>query len=291
MAQALPAQSPRVHTAPSQDDVFATSMDRDGSALIDLADDLEVLALCDQARADMDAFGSKKEGRIQDLWQRSAAVQSLATLPQIIEPLEAYFGRQAIPFQTLNFKFGSQQAAHSDLIHFTPDPIEFMCGVWVALEDVHEDAGPLEYFPGSHTWPVLGLKEAGAPADQKPEVAYGLYYEPAMAAQIAQRQAVSSRGLIKKGQAIVWAANLVHGGASRRDEQKTRYSQVTHFFFQDCAYHTLMFQRDTTRKIRLPRDIRTGNFAWPVLRPGDHLPLKTKLAAMYNRFNRATPSW
>lgn len=291
MAQALPVQSPLVHTAPSQDDVFATCMDKDGNALIDLSDDPEVLALCDQARADMDAFGYKKEGRIQDLWQRSSAVQSLATLPQIIAPLEAYFGRQAIPFQTLNFKYGSQQAAHSDLIHFTPDPIEFMCGVWMALEDVHDDAGPLEYFPGSHKWPVLTMKDVGAPANQRPDASYTTHYEPAMAAQIAQKKVVPHRGLIKKGQVIVWAANLVHGGAARRDEQKTRYSQVTHFFFQDCTYHTLMFQRGNKRKIRLPQDIRTGQFAQPVLRQGDHLPLRTKVRAMYNRLNRATPSW
>jgi ectoine hydroxylase-related dioxygenase (phytanoyl-CoA dioxygenase family) len=30
-----------------------------------------------------------------------------------------------------------------------------MCGVWVALEDMSEGAGPLEYYPGSHKWPIL----------------------------------------------------------------------------------------------------------------------------------------
>jgi hypothetical protein len=278
-------------TASTQHEAFANSMDVDGSAIIDLSHDPDILALCDQARAEMDAFGYKEASRIQDLWQRSAAVRSLAILPQIIAPLEAYFGRRAIPFQTLNFKYGSQQAAHSDLIHFTPDPIEFMCGVWMALEDVHDDAGPLEYFPGSQKWPLLSMEATGAPDHQSPEASYNSHYEPAMAAQIAQRQAESSRGLIKKGQAIVWAANLVHGGAARRDQDKTRYSQVTHFFFQDCTYHTLMLQRGNKRQIRLPLDIRTGQFAQPVLRPGDHLPLRTKLRAIYNRLNRMTPSW
>ena len=28
-----------------------------------------------------------------------------------------------------------------------------MCGVWVALEDITEDNGPLHYYPGSHRLP------------------------------------------------------------------------------------------------------------------------------------------
>ncbi|GIU67201.1 phytanoyl-CoA dioxygenase family protein [Candidatus Phycosocius spiralis] len=288
MAKALPSQSFVAEAPSAQDQEFADNMDVNGTALIDLSHDPDILALCDQARVDMDAFGYTHGSRIQDLWQRSLAVRSLATLPQLIAPLETYYGRRAIPFQTLNFKFGSQQAAHSDLMHFTPDPIEFMCGVWLALEDVHEEAGPLEYFPGSHKWPVVTLHDVGAPPNQSPETSYKTLYEPAMAAQIARNKISARHGLIKKGQAIVWVANLVHGGAPRSDELKTRYSQVTHFFFEDCTYHTLMYQRGNKRRIRLPHDIRTGQFAQPVLRPGDHLTLSTRLRAIYKRLNRVT---
>ena len=42
----------------------------------------------------------------------------------------------------------------------------------------------------------------------------------------------------KKGQALIWAANLLHGGMPQRDKNKTRWSQVTHYFFEDCAYYT-----------------------------------------------------
>ena len=36
-----------------------------------------------------------------------------------------------------------------------------MCGVWVALEDVTEGSGPLDYLPGSHKLPVLTMQAAG----------------------------------------------------------------------------------------------------------------------------------
>jgi ectoine hydroxylase-related dioxygenase (phytanoyl-CoA dioxygenase family) len=266
-------------------------MDGDGFGLIDLSDRPDILALCDAARAEMDAFGYKPQTRIQDLWQRGPAVRALATLPDIMEPLEAYFGRRAIPFQTLNFKYGSQQEAHSDLIHFTPDPIHLMCGIWMALEDVHPDAGPLFYYKGSHTWPVLTMQDAGAPDTVPPDQAYSTHYVPAMAAQLAARAATPSLALVKKGQALIWSANLVHGGTPRHDNHSTRYSQVTHVFFEDSAYHTLMFERSGQRKHRLPRNIRTGQLARPSLPQGQKIPLKTKLATLYHRLTCFTPSW
>lgn len=30
-----------------------------------------------------------------------------------------------------------------------------MCGVWLAMEDIAEEAGPVFYVPGSHKWPIL----------------------------------------------------------------------------------------------------------------------------------------
>ena len=44
---------------------------------------------------------------------------------------------------------------HSDAIHFNSDPPGFMCGVWVALEDIDMDNGPLVYYPGSHKLPEV----------------------------------------------------------------------------------------------------------------------------------------
>ena len=41
-------------------------------------------------------------------------------------------------------------------------------------------------------------------------------------------------------EAIVWAANLLHGGAHQNDRDRTRFSQVTHYFFEGCRYYTPM---------------------------------------------------
>ena len=47
-------------------------------------------------------------------------------------------------------------------------------------------------------------------------------------------------GLLKKGQALVWASNLLHGGAHQQDRERSRHSQVTHVFFEGCRYYTPM---------------------------------------------------
>ena len=36
----------------------------------------------------------------------------------------------------------------------------------------------------------------------------------------------------KKGQALIWAANLLHGGSHQTDPTLTRWSQVTHYYFE-----------------------------------------------------------
>ena len=40
---------------------------------------------------------------------------------------------------------------------------------------------------------------------------------------------------LKKGQAIVWAANLLHGGTKHINKKLTRKSQVIHYHFKGCS--------------------------------------------------------
>ena len=44
--------------------------------------------------------------------------------------------------------------------------------------------------------------------------------------------------MLKKGQCLVWSANLLHGGSPHRDKGRTRHSQVTHYYFDDCQYYS-----------------------------------------------------
>lgn len=165
-------------------------------------------------------------GRVQDGWGISSACFKIATAPRILAVLRQLYGREAMPFQTLNFPVGTEQRAHSDAIHFNCEPFGLMCGVWVALEDVGADQGPLIYYPGSHKLPETNFRDIGIDADPKN---YS-QYEDFVGQQVAKYRLTPAYGIIKKGQALVWAANLLHGGSAREDKTKSRHSQVTHYY-------------------------------------------------------------
>ena len=114
--------------------------------------------LIDDVQKDSEKMGFDKDfpittyrdaNRVQDLWTVSENAKQLACYPQVLEILEMLYGREVIPFQTLNFKVGTQQKAHSDTIHFSSLPAKYMCGVWVALEDITPENGAVYYYPKS----------------------------------------------------------------------------------------------------------------------------------------------
>ena len=66
--------------------------------------------------------------------------------------------------------------------------------------------------------------------------------------------------IIKKGQALIWAANLLHGGEPINKAGASRYSQVSHYYFEDCTYYTPLFTDLVIKKIFLRKvvNISTG---------------------------------
>ena len=195
--------------------------------------------------------------RLQDAFKFSATVKQIAGEPQLIALLSKLYGRQAFAFQTLNFKQGSQQAAHSDSVHFHSAPERFMCGVWVALEDVALDAGPLCYYPGSHTLPVYDCRQIGfTPSNTINQTVYEPTWNKLIKAHGLHKEVFVARA----GDALIWAANLLHGGEPILRHGATRWSQVTHYYFEGCEYYTPMQTDLFAAKIakRDPANIATG---------------------------------
>ena len=106
-----------------------------------------------------------------------------------------------------------------------------MCGVWVALEDIEAGSGPLHYYAGSHKLPVFQRH-------QLPDAQDYAAYEAFVAARMAADGFERSNAMLKAGEALIWSANLFHGGDPRTDAEATRCSQVNHYFFEECAFYT-----------------------------------------------------
>jgi len=192
--------------------------------------------------------------RVQDAWKQSRSAQKIATAPYTLAALQQLFGRKPRPFQTLNFPVATQQACHSDIIHFNSMPSGFMAGVWVALEDIDENNGPLVYYPGSHKMPEYTMQDANLKAGYEHYPAYEKFID----AKIRESGLQPALGTIRKGQAIIWHANLVHGGSEQKDHSRSRHSQVTHYYFEGCRYYTPLLSLPDEPHYRDPQWIATG---------------------------------
>lgn len=230
--------------------------------------------------------------RIQDAWVYNSSVKELALHPEVLSILEVLYERRPVPFQTLNFHKGTQQATHSDALHFHSVPERFMCGVWIALEDVDENNGPLHYYPKSHKLPFYDLHDIGYSSEvYDVKEAYSEYTK-------FLQNLVKAEGLekinvkMKKGQALVWASNLLHGGSPILDPSRSRHSQVTHYYFSNCRYYTPMFSDPFNGRMKWREivDISTGQNA-PQHYNGKRVKTcyKTRLKQMINQAMMKTP--
>ena len=144
-------------------------------------------------------------------------------------------GVQAIPFQTITGFAGSEQRAHSDSIHMTTYPLGYLAAAWMAFEDIHPDSGPLEYYPGSHRLSYLlsrDLVDKDKPIDMhyKRTTWYNHVYENAIGDLIRDQKLEPHYLDCKKGDVLIWHANLLHGGSKRKDPALSRRAMVAHYF-------------------------------------------------------------
>jgi len=236
--------------------------------------------------------------RVHDAWEEIPAVRELALAPRVLDLLRTLYRREPIPMQTLNFGRGTEQHAHSDAMHFSSVPRGFMCGIWIALEDIDEDNGPLEYYPGSHRLPMLDHSSLGITAsDQKGYEHYGAYEE--LIQTLIRELGLERRVLkVRKGQAVAWAANLLHGGSPIRDHARTRHSQVNHYFFENCLYYqpqrsdpflgrVLWLDKRDVRNGRLIPQTYNGKPVRVPRRLGDRLKLLARRAGLDQVVHRA----
>jgi hypothetical protein len=155
--------------------------------------------------------------------------------------LDSLLGDEAILFQSINFDYGSEQATHSDSIHMTTYPLGGLIAIWIALEDIGEDQGPLHYYPESHLLPYY-LNE-----DYQNEGTFWqlgnkgyVAYEKMIEEKIAYSGLKKVNFMAKKGDVLIWHANLFHGGNLQSNKAKTRKSMVMHYFAKHCVcYHEI----------------------------------------------------
>lgn len=186
-------------------------------------------------------------GRFLNPHKKAGAFCRILKHPALLHWLRMLTEREPKPLQTIAAHKGSQQGTHSDSIHMTTYPLGYLTAAWIAMEDIHPDSGPLVYYPGSHRLPYVFSNDVGiSQADFKAE-GYSTYharYEPYIENLIARHGLKPHYFHAKKGDVLIWHANLLHGGSPRRELRLTRKSVVCHYFVKGAfVYHDLASSR------------------------------------------------
>ena len=162
---------------------------------------------------------------------RAAARLSLAR--PVAEFLRIVFEAPPIPMQSLTFLRGSEQPIHIDYPYVNRQRrLPYMAASWVALEDVGQDAGPLAYFAGAHRLDVSGFFDWGDGNIIKIEgssTQNSMQFARFLTDQVSRAGIKPTIYLPKRGDVLVWHANLPHWGTPIINPALTRRSYVTHY--------------------------------------------------------------
>jgi ectoine hydroxylase-related dioxygenase (phytanoyl-CoA dioxygenase family) len=236
---------------------MANKFNKDGYVIIDseitdqdcnnITDDVYNLINQKNSKIQTDHYQYNESKRLFEGWKNSKNIKNLVLNEKIMNTLTFLYNKAPIPFSTINFIKGTSQPFHSDAIHFNTIPYKWMTGVWTALEDTNKYNGTLAIIPGSHNWDIFNydnLKLEDCDTIQNGEEINYRKYEDFIRQLIISKNAKETIVELKKGQSLVWSANLLHGGIPIIDQTSTRKTQVTHYFYKGCNhYYHPMFSK------------------------------------------------
>jgi ectoine hydroxylase-related dioxygenase (phytanoyl-CoA dioxygenase family) len=164
--------------------------------------------------------------KINDLFLEQAEVRALALDEKLTKIISTLFGGAPLVCNSLNFIWGSTQPDHFDTWYMPPRVPNKMVVSSICLEDVHPDAGPLVFYPGTHKIPPYRFSHGGihaVPAEMDAARAY-------ITKKLAETSAERKEFLGRAGDVFLWHGQLFHGGSAIKDHNRTRKTLVTHYW-------------------------------------------------------------
>jgi hypothetical protein len=167
-------------------------------------------------------------------------IRDLNLYAPLMERVEKMLGyRVALHFNLSGFT-STERGWHQD--DYMADPLVAASGIamWFALDDIHPDAGPFEFVPGSHRWPIMRMPkvikylrpEVLDNRENKYEFWAHLaeyYVNPAFEAEMRRRGAAVKVFHARKGDVLIWHGGLVHRGAHPKNNAIDRPAIIAHY--------------------------------------------------------------
>ena len=174
----------------------------------------------------------KHRFKVNDLFLNYDEVRSLALDARLVPILAELLSDAPVLCNSLSFDYGSGQDLHIDSLYMTPATDNRLVATWIALEDCVPEAGPLRYVLGSHRIPIYKFSTGSAHVVDE-EFPLWREHVHGHVARMGLREEIF---MPKKGDLLIWHAQLLHGGSPILDPNRTRKSLVSHYYgSEDCA--------------------------------------------------------
>lgn len=161
---------------------------------------------------------------------------------------DRYFGRPATLYTSLYYERGSEQSFHRDTPYFCTKPADQYLGMWLALDDVDANNGPLCVVPGSHRLPPVDVealaRELFPDNAEIPKISDKAFarYQAEVQQQSDAHGLVAQQVHVNQGDVIIWHPSMLHGGAPHLNKERSRRSLVMHITPQGMpVYQTDVF--------------------------------------------------
>jgi ectoine hydroxylase-related dioxygenase (phytanoyl-CoA dioxygenase family) len=162
-------------------------------------------------------------------------IRDLCLYKPLSDLLEHLIGEPMALHLNLTGWVSTERDWHQDDYLNPPEVNGYYAAVWTALDRIQADAGPFEFVPGSHRWPVIRqkklLERLGDPEGNDPgwpwrsEALLTPYFER----EIKRTDAPVLRFLGNRGDVLIWHARLVHRGSLPQRPGAERRSMIAHY--------------------------------------------------------------
>ncbi|MBV8553577.1 MAG: phytanoyl-CoA dioxygenase family protein [Acidobacteriaceae bacterium] len=195
------------------------------------------------------AGAPRVQTRVVDSYVYYESALDLLLSDSIARFMRIIFDDAPLLFQSLSFEMGSEGALHQDTGYVVVNSPMELAATWIALEDVREGSGELIYIPGSHRMPEFHFsgefKHWSEPRDGAEQQQQWIRLLGENAERMGLRTEIFRP---QKGDALIWAADLAHGGSPIQDRSLTRRSLVGHFCPNRAEPNYFAFRPDRRTK-------------------------------------------
>jgi 2-polyprenyl-3-methyl-5-hydroxy-6-metoxy-1,4-benzoquinol methylase len=162
-------------------------------------------------------------------------IRDLCLYKPLTDMIEHLLGEPVALHLNLTGWVSTERDWHQDDYLNPPRVNGHYAGVWTALDQIQPDAGPFEFVPGSHRWPIIRqakvLELLGYANGDDPSWPWASerLLTPFFEREIAAAGLKADRFLGKKGDVLIWHPRLVHRGSLPDRHDAERRSMISHY--------------------------------------------------------------